>query len=42
MPEIFKTIAAWLTTSGINILGILITLIILSQMSRWVIGAFYE
>jgi len=37
MPEIFKTVAAWLTTSGIKILGILITLVILSQMSRWIV-----
>ena len=36
MPEIFKTLASWLTTSGIKILGILITLLILSQMSRWI------
>jgi small-conductance mechanosensitive channel len=38
MPETFKTIATWLTTSGIKILGILITLFILSQMSRWIVG----
>jgi small-conductance mechanosensitive channel len=37
MPEIFKTTVAWLTTSGIKILGILITLAILSQMSRWIV-----
>jgi small-conductance mechanosensitive channel len=37
MPEIFKTIATWLTTSGIKILGILIALSILSQMSRWIV-----
>ena len=37
MPEIFKIIAAWLTTSGIKILGILIALFILSQMSRWIV-----
>ena len=30
-----QTIAAWLTTSGIKIIGILIGLIILSQISRW-------
>ena len=29
------TITAWLTTSGIKIIGILIGLIILSQISRW-------
>jgi small-conductance mechanosensitive channel len=32
-----KTIASWFTTSGIKILGILIGLIILSQMSRWIV-----
>jgi len=37
MPEIFKTILTWLTTSGIKVFGILIALIILSQMSRWVV-----
>ncbi|HSB06876.1 MAG TPA: mechanosensitive ion channel family protein [Thermodesulfobacteriota bacterium] len=37
MPDTLKTIAAWLTTSGIKILGILITLVILSQMSRWIV-----
>ena len=37
MPETLKTIASWFTTSGIKILGILIGLIILSQMSRWVV-----
>lgn len=37
MPGTFKTIAAWLTTSGIKILGILIALFILSQMSRWIV-----
>jgi small-conductance mechanosensitive channel len=34
MPEMFKNITSWLTTSGIKVLGILIVLIILSQMSR--------
>ena len=38
MPEKFKPIAAWLTTSGIKIVGILVALIILSQMSRWIRG----
>ena len=38
MSETFKITAAWLTTSGIKILGILITLFILSQMSRWIVG----
>jgi small-conductance mechanosensitive channel len=37
MPELFKTISSWLTTSGIKVIGILITLVILSQMSRWTI-----
>jgi small conductance mechanosensitive channel len=37
MPEIFKPIADWLTTSGIKILGILIAFIILSQMSKWIV-----
>jgi small conductance mechanosensitive channel len=37
MPEMFKNITAWLTTSGIKVLGILIVLIILSQMSRWIV-----
>ncbi len=37
MPEMFKNIASWLTTSGIKVLGILIALIILSQMSRWIV-----
>ena len=37
MPETLKTIASWFTTSGIKILGILIGLIILSQMSRWIV-----
>jgi small conductance mechanosensitive channel len=36
MVETFKTLASWLTTSGIKIVGIIITLIILSQMSRWI------
>jgi len=33
----FKTITVWLTTSGTNIIGIVIGLLILSQMSRWVV-----
>jgi small conductance mechanosensitive channel len=37
MPETFKNITTWLTTSGIKVLGILIVLIILSQMSRWIV-----
>jgi moderate conductance mechanosensitive channel len=38
VSETFKITATWLTTSGIKILGILITLFILSQMSRWIVG----
>jgi len=37
MPEIFKNITTWLTTSGIKVFGILIALIILSQMSKWIV-----
>jgi len=37
MPELFKNITAWLTTSGIKVLGILIALIVLSQMSKWIV-----
>jgi len=37
MPELLKTISSWLTTSGIKIIGILITLIILSQISKWIV-----
>ncbi len=37
MPETFITITTWLTTSGTKILGILIGLIILSQMSKWIV-----
>lgn len=36
MTETLKTIASWLTTSGIKIVGIVIALIILSQMTRWI------
>ncbi len=38
MPEILKDILTWLTTSGIKIVGILIGLLILSQMSRWIVS----
>ncbi|NWF93687.1 MAG: mechanosensitive ion channel family protein [Syntrophaceae bacterium] len=38
MHQILKAVASWLTTSGIRILGILIGLIILTQMSKWIIG----
>jgi moderate conductance mechanosensitive channel len=37
MAEIFKNITTWLTTSGIKVLGILIVLLFLSQMSKWVV-----
>lgn len=37
MLELFKNIATWLSTSGIRVLGILIVLIILSQMSKWIV-----
>jgi hypothetical protein len=37
MSEIFKPILTWLITSGIKIVGILIGLLILSQMSRWIV-----
>ena len=37
MPEMFKNVTSWVTTSGIKVLGILIVLIILSQMSRWIV-----
>jgi hypothetical protein len=37
MVDTFKTISAWLSTSGIKIIGILVGLLILSQMSRWVV-----
>ncbi len=38
MSDAFKTITFWLTTSGIKIIGILIGLMILSQMSKWIVG----
>ena len=37
MPERFKTIAVWLTASGIKVFGILIALIIHSQMSKRIV-----
>lgn len=37
MIDTVKNLASWLTTSGIKIIGILIGLLILSQMSRWVV-----
>jgi len=36
MTETLKSLTSWLTTSGIKIIGILIALVILSQMSRWI------
>ena len=36
MTETLKSLTSWLTTSGIKIIGILIGLVILSQMSRWI------
>ena len=38
MSEMIKTIAAWFVTSGIKILGILIGVIVLYQMSKWIVG----
>ena len=37
MIETIKSTAAWLTTSGIKIIGILISLIVLYRMSRWIV-----
>lgn len=37
MTETLKTLTSWLTTSGIKIIGILISLFILFQMSRWIV-----
>lgn len=37
MTETLKTLTSWLTTSGIKIIGILIGLFILFQMSRWIV-----
>ncbi len=37
MPELLKNTTTWLTTSGIKVLGILIALLILSQMSKWIV-----
>jgi len=37
MSESLKTITTWLTTSGIKVLGILIGLFILFQMSKWIV-----
>lgn len=37
MIESVRTISNWLTTSGIKILGIVIGLFVLSQMSRWIV-----
>ena len=35
MVKDVQTITTWLTTSGIKIIGIVIGLVILSQISRW-------
>src|SRR4030066_1505828 len=37
MSGMFNSVTAWLTTSGIKVLGILIVLIILSKMSKWIV-----
>ncbi len=37
MSEPFKNMMAWLTTSGLKVLGILVVLVILSQMSKWIV-----
>ena len=37
MIDTLKQVASWLTTSGIKIVGILLGLLILSQMSKWVV-----
>jgi len=37
MLQTLKAIATWLTTSGIKIIGILVVLIALSQMSKWIV-----
>jgi small conductance mechanosensitive channel len=37
MSGMFNSVTAWLTTSGIKVLGILIALVILSQMSKWIV-----
>jgi small-conductance mechanosensitive channel len=37
MSGMFNRATTWLTTSGIKVLGILIALVILSQMSKWTV-----
>jgi moderate conductance mechanosensitive channel len=37
MSEILTTWTGWLTTSGIKILGITVSYIVLSQMSKWIV-----
>jgi len=32
-----NSVTTWLTTSGIKVLGILIALVILSQMAKWIV-----
>jgi small conductance mechanosensitive channel len=38
MSEVLKPIATWFVTSGIKIFGILIGVMVLSQMSKWIVG----
>jgi len=38
MSEVLKPIATWFVTSGIKIFGILIGVIVLFQMSKWIVG----
>jgi hypothetical protein len=40
MSGMLNSIMTWLTTSGIKVLGILIALVILSQMSKWTVKWF--
>lgn len=37
MIETIKTVAAWLTTSGVKIVGILTALFVLYEMSKWIV-----
>src|SRR4030066_922179 len=37
MSGMFNSVTAWLTTSGIKVLGILIALVILLQISKWIV-----
>ena len=38
MSEVLKPVATWFVTSGIKIFGILIGVIVLFQMSKWIVG----